>query len=36
MENKDLTKVTNFNYSGEKVFDAAQDFLTINGTDYVE
>jgi 4-hydroxyphenylpyruvate dioxygenase len=36
METKDLTKVTNFNYSGEKVFEEAQDFLPINGTDYVE
>lgn len=32
----DLTQVKNFNYSGEKIFDAAQDFLPINGTDYVE
>jgi 4-hydroxyphenylpyruvate dioxygenase len=36
MENVDLTHVTNFNYSGEKIFDQAQDFLPINGTDYVE
>lgn len=36
METKDLTSVENFNYTGEKVFDAAQDFLPINGTDYVE
>jgi 4-hydroxyphenylpyruvate dioxygenase len=33
---KDLTAVANYNYSGEKVFDKAQDFLPINGTDYVE
>jgi len=32
----DLTKVKNFDYSGEKVFEKAQDFLPINGTDYVE
>ncbi len=36
METTDLTQVKNFNYSGEKIFDAAQDFLPINGTDYVE
>jgi 4-hydroxyphenylpyruvate dioxygenase len=34
MEN--LTNVTNYRYSGEKIFNAAQDFLPINGTDYVE
>jgi 4-hydroxyphenylpyruvate dioxygenase len=32
----DLTKVKNYDYSGAKVFDKAQDFLPINGTDYVE
>jgi 4-hydroxyphenylpyruvate dioxygenase len=32
----DLTKVENFNYSTDKIFDKAQDFLPINGTDYVE
>lgn len=32
----DLTDVKNFSYSGEKIFDKAQDFLPINGTDYVE
>jgi 4-hydroxyphenylpyruvate dioxygenase len=32
----DLTKVENFTYSGQKIFDKAQDFLPINGTDYVE
>jgi 4-hydroxyphenylpyruvate dioxygenase len=36
MEVKDLTHVDNYNYSLEKVFDKAQDFLPINGTDYVE
>ncbi len=34
MEN--LTEVKNYSYSGEKIFDKAQDFLPINGTDYVE
>ena len=32
----DLTNVKNYDYSGEKVFEKAQDFLPINGTDYVE
>lgn len=38
METKspDLTQVKNYNYSGEKVFEKAQDFLPINGTDFVE
>lgn len=36
METKDLTAVKNYDYSGEKVFDKAKDFLPINGTDYVE
>lgn len=36
MEAKDLTAVKNYNYGGEKVFEKAQDFLPINGTDYVE
>jgi 4-hydroxyphenylpyruvate dioxygenase len=36
METKDLTNVKNFNYTDEKVFELAQDFLPINGTDYVE
>ncbi|MDZ4666966.1 MAG: 4-hydroxyphenylpyruvate dioxygenase [bacterium] len=31
-----LTEVKNFTYSGDKIFDKAQDFLPINGTDYVE
>lgn len=36
METKDLTNISNFNYSGEKLFEKAADFLPINGTDYVE
>lgn len=36
METKDLTKVKNYDYSGQKIFEKAQDFLPINGTDYVE
>lgn len=36
METADLTNVKNFNYSGQKIFEKAQDFLPINGTDYVE
>lgn len=32
----DLTEVKNFTYSGDKIFDQAQDFLPILGTDYVE
>ena len=36
METKDLTNVKNFDYSGQKIFEKAQDFLPINGTDYVE
>ena len=31
-----LTQVDNFNYGIEKIFQDAQDFLPINGTDYVE
>jgi 4-hydroxyphenylpyruvate dioxygenase len=31
-----LTQVDNFNYGIEKIFHDAQDFLPINGTDYVE
>eukprot|EP01030_Chromulinospumella_sphaerica_P014727 gene14727-14522_t len=31
-----LTDVTNYNYGIEKIFDKAEDFLPINGTDYVE
>ncbi|MBS1741944.1 MAG: 4-hydroxyphenylpyruvate dioxygenase [Bacteroidetes bacterium] len=36
METKDLTNIANYDYSGQKVFDKAEDFLPINGTDYVE
>ena len=37
METQDLTKVKNFEYAEtQKIFDKAQDFLPINGTDYVE
>lgn len=32
----DLTAVKNFTYTGAKIFDKAQDFLPINGTDYIE
>lgn len=32
----DLKNVQNFNYSLEKIFSAAEDFLPIMGTDYVE
>lgn len=31
-----LKDIKNFNYGIEKIFDEAQDFLPINGTDYVE
>lgn len=31
-----LTQATNYRYSGEKIFEAAQDFLPIHGTDHVE
>ncbi|MBL7788941.1 MAG: 4-hydroxyphenylpyruvate dioxygenase [Chitinophagales bacterium] len=34
MEN--LTQVKNFDYGIQKIFEEAQDFLPINGTDYVE
>lgn len=36
MQTKDLTQVDNYNYGIEKIFPDAQDFLPINGTDYVE
>lgn len=37
METADLTSVKNYNYSeSTKIFEKAQDFLPINGTDYVE
>ena len=32
----DLTKIKNYNYSLEKIFPEAEDFLPIMGTDYVE
>lgn len=36
MSVNNLTQLDNFNYGIEKIFDKAQDFLPINGTDYVE
>lgn len=36
MKMPDLTEVKNFTYSDQKIFDKAEDFLPINGTDYVE
>lgn len=36
MSTANLTQVNNFNYGIEKIFEQAQDFLPINGTDYVE
>jgi 4-hydroxyphenylpyruvate dioxygenase len=36
MSTPDLKNVTNYNYGIEKIFENAQDFLQINGTDYVE
>lgn len=36
METHSLKEVSNYNYGIEKIFEAAQDFLPINGTDYVE
>jgi len=36
MSTPNLTNVTNFDYGLEKIFEKAQDFLPINGTDYVE
>jgi len=32
----DLKNVENYNYSVEKIFSKAEDFLPLNGTDYVE
>lgn len=32
----DLTTISNFTYSEQKIFDKAQDFLPLKGTDYVE
>lgn len=36
MNVQDLRKNENYTYTGTKVFEKAQDFLPINGTDYVE
>lgn len=36
ISNTNLTQIENFNYGREKIFEAAEDFLPINGTDYVE
>ncbi|MBL7919935.1 MAG: 4-hydroxyphenylpyruvate dioxygenase [Bacteroidia bacterium] len=36
MGTTDLSTIKDFEYSGEKLFDKAKDFLPINGTDYVE
>lgn len=36
METNNLKEVKNYNYGIEKIFENAQDFLPINGTDYVE
>jgi len=36
MQEQNLKNVTNYNYGIEKIFADAQDFLPINGTDYVE
>src|SRR5204862_7556964 len=36
MKSADLKNVTNYNYGTGKIFNEAQDFLPINGTDYVE
>jgi 4-hydroxyphenylpyruvate dioxygenase len=36
MTTHNLKSATNYNYGIEKIFDKAQDFLPINGTDYVE
>ena len=36
MPTANLKDVANYNYGIEKIFDKAEDFLPINGTDYVE
>ena len=36
MINENLTQIENYNYGIEKIFKKAQDFLPINGTDFVE
>lgn len=33
---KELTKLADYNATGEKIFSEAKDFLPLNGTDYVE
>ncbi len=33
---QNLTDIKNYQYTGEKIFPEAKDFLPINGTDYVE
>ena len=33
---EDLTSIKNYDYTGQKIFSEAKDFLPINGTDYVE
>ena len=36
MSSANLTDVKDYEYGIQKIFDQAQDFLPINGTDYVE
>ena len=36
METQNLKNVANYDYGIQKIFEKAQDFLPINGTDYVE
>ena len=36
MTTANLTEVKDYEYGIQKIFDKAQDFLPINGTDYVE
>ena len=36
MSTNNLKDVSNYNYGIEKIFEKAQDFLPINGTDYIE
>ena len=36
MDTTTLKDVTNYNYGLEKIFEKAEDFLPINGTDYIE
>ena len=35
-EIKDLKNIQNVTYGVDKIFDGAEDFLPLNGTDYVE